>query len=57
VIDPVVVDGEVASSSAVRARVRHGNVRSAARLMGRPFSLTGAVRKGEGRGRQLGFPP
>jgi len=56
VVDPVVVDGVVASSSAVRARVREGDVGAAARLLGRPFSLTGAVRKGEGRGRQLGFP-
>ncbi len=56
VVDPVVVDGVVASSSAVRSRVSEGDVRAAARLLGRLFSLTGAVRKGEGRGRQLGFP-
>ncbi len=56
VVEPVVVDGQVASSSAVRSRVRDGDVRAAARLLGRPFSLTGGVRKGEGRGRQLGFP-
>ena len=56
VVEPVVVRGEVASSSFVRALVREGDVRSAARLLGRLFSLTGQVRTGEGRGRQLGFP-
>ncbi len=56
VVEPVVVRGQVASSSAVRQLVSDGDVRAAARLLGRPFALTGAVQRGEGRGRQLGFP-
>ncbi len=56
VVEPVVVRGQVASSSLIRSLVRSGDVRGATRLLGRSFSLTGQVRAGEGRGRQLGFP-
>ncbi|MGH9788613.1 MAG: bifunctional riboflavin kinase/FAD synthetase, partial [Candidatus Acidiferrales bacterium] len=56
VVEPVVVQGEVASSSTIRRLVSEGDVRAAARLLGRPFALTGGVQRGEGRGRQLGFP-
>ncbi len=55
-VEPVVVRGQVASSSAVRQLVAEGDVCAAARLLGRPFALTGPVQRGEGRGRQLGFP-
>jgi len=56
VVEPVVVRGDVASSSTIRRLVSEGDVRAAARLLGRPFSLTGALQRGEGRGRRLGFP-
>ncbi len=56
VVEPVIVRGEVASSSTIRRLISEGDVRAAARLLGRPFSLTGNVQRGEGRGRRLGFP-
>ncbi|HXE74268.1 MAG TPA: bifunctional riboflavin kinase/FAD synthetase [Candidatus Xenobia bacterium] len=56
IVEPVVVGAEVCSSSLVRSRLREGNVRAAAALLGRPFVLTGKLHAGEGRGRQLGFP-
>jgi len=56
VVPPVEVDGEVVSSSLVRRRLLAGQVEQAARLLGRPFRLPGRVVRGEGRGRQLGFP-
>ena len=56
VTEPVIVAGEVCSSSLVRSRLRDGDVRAAAALLGRPYALTGQVHAGEGRGRQLGFP-
>jgi riboflavin kinase/FMN adenylyltransferase len=56
VIDPVTIDGEVVSSSAVRDHVREGRVERAAVLMGRSYAMKGKVRRGEGRGRALGYP-
>lgn len=48
--------GERVSSTRVRRLVREGQVREAARLLGRPYRLTGAVALGDQRGRLLGFP-
>jgi riboflavin kinase/FMN adenylyltransferase len=48
IIAPVVSNGEVVSSTAVRRAVGEGRVADAARLMGRPFALTGEIRRGEG---------
>lgn len=56
VIPPVVVRGETASSSLIRRLVAEGKVSQAARLLGRPYVLAGALVRGEGRGRTLGFP-
>ncbi|HVM76224.1 MAG TPA: bifunctional riboflavin kinase/FAD synthetase [Candidatus Saccharimonadales bacterium] len=53
---PVKMDGEVISSTLVRRLVAEGDVRHAARLLGRPFSLTGEVVSGTGNGRKLLFP-
>jgi len=53
---PVLLDGEVISSTLIRKFVGEGHVRDAARLLGRPFELTGGVVPGAGMGRKLGFP-
>jgi riboflavin kinase/FMN adenylyltransferase len=50
------MDGELVSSSRIRRNIREGNVKEAARLLGRPFELTGTVVRGENRGKSLGFP-
>ena len=52
----VEVDGEVVSSSRIRALVLAGEVDAAARLLGGPFQLRGEVVTGDRRGRTLGFP-
>ena len=44
------------SSTAVRRALDDGRVEEAARLLGRPFALSGVVEAGQGRGRGLGFP-
>jgi riboflavin kinase/FMN adenylyltransferase len=44
------------SSSRVRAAIEAGEVAEAARMLGRPHSLSGRVVRGDARGRQLGFP-
>ncbi len=56
IVPPVSDAGEVVSSTAVRNAVRDGDVLRAARLLGRPFALTGEIRRGAGRGRTLLFP-
>ena len=55
-IAPVVLDGEVVSSTAVRAAVREGRMDEAARLLGRPFELDGQIKTGTGMGRKLVVP-
>lgn len=50
------LDGGKVGSGAVRAALASGNVKEAARLLGRPFSLRGPVVRGAMRGRLLGFP-
>lgn len=52
----VLVDGERASSSAVRAALGAGAMERAAALLGRHYTISGRVAHGEKRGRTLGFP-
>ncbi|HEX2044104.1 MAG TPA: riboflavin biosynthesis protein RibF [Gaiellaceae bacterium] len=47
---------EGVSSSRIRELVRAGDVAAAARLLGRPFELSGTVVTGDQRGGTLGFP-
>ncbi len=56
VIEPVRLEGERVSSSAVRAALAAGDFERARRLLGRPYSMIGRVVRGEQLGRQLGFP-
>lgn len=56
VVEPVQVDGAPASSSRVRAALAGGDCAEAQRCLGRPHRLHGTVQRGDGRGRQLGFP-
>jgi riboflavin kinase/FMN adenylyltransferase len=49
-------EGLIYSSTGVRDALRAGDPRAAARLLGRPFEIEGRVRRGDARGRLLGFP-
>ena len=49
-------DGERVSSSGIRGYLAAGDVAHAAKLLGRPYQITGQVQKGDQRGRALGFP-
>lgn len=53
---PVKVGGMIASSSNVRFLLEEGKVEKAAQLLGRPYTLSGHVVHGAGRGAGLGFP-
>jgi len=52
----VTVDGERASSTAVRAALAEGRLEHATRLLGRPYTMSGRVAHGAKLGRDLGFP-
>lgn len=56
VVEPLTVEGVVASSSRIREYLLEGRVAAARQLLGRSFDLDGAVVKGDGRGRTIGFP-
>ncbi len=56
VIPPIIVNGEVASSTAIRNALADGDMKKARNLVGRSFSLQGRVTTGVGRGTELGFP-
>ncbi len=46
----------VASSTAIRAAVAAGDIAAANDLLARPFEVAGIVRRGDERGRTIGFP-
>lgn len=56
VIPPVAEDGEVFSSSAIRAEIAQGDVAGAARMLGHWWSVDGEVVGGAKRGTGMGFP-
>lgn len=56
VVEQVVLEGVVVSSSKVREYILEGRVEAAERLLSRPFDLDGTVVKGAARGRTIGFP-
>jgi len=56
IVEPVVVDGGVVSSSRVRALVSEGRVAEVARLLTQPYRIRGQVIHGAARGAQLGYP-
>jgi riboflavin kinase/FMN adenylyltransferase len=53
---PVLVDGQVVSSTQIRQLLLAGDVRAAAELLGRYPSVSGEVVSGAHRGRMIGFP-
>jgi riboflavin kinase / FMN adenylyltransferase len=55
-VKPVIVEGDVVSSTRIREAVERGELTQAAKFLGRPFTVLGTVSKGNLLGRQLGFP-
>ncbi|HPF62520.1 MAG: bifunctional riboflavin kinase/FAD synthetase [Gemmatimonadetes bacterium] len=48
--------GQPVSSTSIRRAIAGGDLATAARQLGRPYTVSGRVRHGEARGRTLGFP-
>jgi riboflavin kinase/FMN adenylyltransferase len=55
-VPAVRVNGEIVSSTLIRAAVEMGDLTRAALFLGRDYSILGTVVRGDGLGRQLGFP-
>jgi riboflavin kinase/FMN adenylyltransferase len=56
IVEPVVIDGAVVSSSRVRGLIAAGRVDEARRLLTQPYCIRGIVTHGAGRGARIGFP-
>lgn len=55
-VEPMVWEGEVVSSTAIRSALSQGDMIKVSRLLGRRFTLSGQVMRGDQRGKMLGFP-
>ncbi len=56
VVPPLIRNGEVVSSTAIRKALAEGDMKRVQNLVGRPFRLHGRVTTGARRGTGLGFP-
>lgn len=54
-VPPLCIDGTIVSSRKIRQFLRKGNLLSAEKFLGRPFSYTGIVSRGQGIGSSLGY--
>ena len=55
-VAPVLLDGERISSGRIREALTAGDPGTATHLLSRPFAVEGMVERGDGRGRDLGYP-
>jgi len=55
-VEPYEVEGQIVSSTFIRQFLNDGDVEFAAKLLGRNYSLSGTVVKGDARGKILHFP-
>ncbi len=55
VIKPIIIDGNVVSSSLIRQQIKAGEIENANHLLGRKFTLEGKIVNGKGIGKKLGF--
>ncbi len=56
VVQPVMVENKIISSTQIRKLLLQGRVELAAKMLGRPYSIRGKVVQGHGRGKAIGFP-
>jgi len=56
VIPPLSLGGEIISSTLIRTLIKEGNVEKASMYLGIPYSISGRIVHGFGRGRKLGYP-
>lgn len=56
IIEPVIINDIVVSSTIIRDYIKNGNIKAANYLLGRSFKISGNVIYGKRRGHQIGFP-
>ena len=56
IVEPLIVGGEIVSSSRARGLVAAGKIDEVRALLTRPYRIRGMVTHGAGRGAKLGFP-
>jgi riboflavin kinase/FMN adenylyltransferase len=56
IVDEVMLNNEIVSSTRIRAAIAQGNVKEAGKMLGRPFSFSATVAKGDGIGTKLAYP-
>lgn len=56
VVEPVLDEKGVISSTRIRKALLNGEIKEALNLLTRPYQVEGRVVRGEGRGKELGFP-
>jgi len=55
-VDEVLVDDEIVSSTAIRKYLSEGNIQRANKMLGRNYCIMGTVEKGDQIGRGFGYP-
>jgi riboflavin kinase / FMN adenylyltransferase len=56
IVEPILMDGRLVSSSLIRECLQDGRAREAAHYLSRPHRIRGVVTRGASRGAGLGFP-
>lgn len=56
ITEPVIIDGQIVSSTLIRQRYKEGDIPGAAKLLGYYPAISGKVVPGEHRGREMGYP-
>jgi riboflavin kinase/FMN adenylyltransferase len=55
-IPPVTVNGEIVSSTTIRRTIEGGDLKKAATMLGREYTILGTVVHGDDLGKKIGFP-
>jgi len=55
-VGPFTLGNKTVSSTIIRRLISEGSVEEAATMLGRPYSLSGVVTRGDGRGKRLTYP-
>jgi len=55
-IPPVTVNGEIVSSTTIRRAIEAGDLKKAATMLGREYTILGTVVHGDDLGKKIGFP-
>jgi len=55
-LEPFLIDNQPVNSTRIRELLKMGDIVTAKRLLGRPYSVDGVVSRGNMRGRTLGYP-